>query len=134
RCGLGKPLGIALDHEAGGVIPDPAWKKEVLNTPWFAGETLSVVIGQGYVTVTPLQMAMVAATIANGGTVYRPHVIKRVVDGESGTEKEYQPEVINKLDLKPETVRLVQARMRDVGNSPQGAGQKRPLPPGPEAG
>src|SRR5215813_3286217 len=128
RFGLGKPLGIALDHEAGGVIPDPAWKKEVLNTPWFAGETLSVVIGQGYVTVTPLQMAMVAATIANGGTVYRPHVIKRVVDGESGTEKEYQPEVINKLDLKPETVRLVQAGMRDVVNSPWGTGKKAQLP------
>ncbi|HKA54660.1 MAG TPA: penicillin-binding protein 2, partial [Candidatus Binatia bacterium] len=128
RFGLGKPLGVALDHEAGGVIPDPAWKKEVLNTPWFAGETLSVVIGQGYVTVTPLQMAVVAATIANGGTVYRPHVIKRVIDGESGSEKEYQPEVVNKLGLKPETVRLVQAGMRDVVNSPQGTGKKAQLP------
>ncbi|MBI3798598.1 MAG: penicillin-binding protein 2 [Deltaproteobacteria bacterium] len=128
RFGLGQPLGIALDHEAGGVIPDPAWKKEVLNTPWFAGETLSVVIGQGYVTVTPLQMAVVAATIANGGTVYRPRVVRQVTDDESGTVKEYEPEVINKVGLKPETVQLVQAGMRDVVNSPTGTGKKAQLP------
>jgi penicillin-binding protein 2 len=126
--GLGDPLGIALDHEVGGVIPDPAWKKQLLNAPWFAGETLSVVIGQGYVTTTPLQMAVVAATIANGGTVYRPHVVKRVVDDENGTVREYEPEVINKIDLKPQTVQLVQAGMRDVVNSSLGTGKKAQLP------
>ena len=128
RFGLGKPSGIALDHEASGLIPDPTWKKQVLGAPWFAGETLSVAIGQGYVTATPLQMAVVAAAIANGGTVYRPHVVKRVFDGESGTIREYEPEVINRVGLKPETVHLVQAGMRDVVNSPWGTGKKAQLP------
>ena len=128
RFGLGDPLGIALDHEVGGVISDPTWKKQILNAPWFAGETLSVAIGQGYVTATPLQMAVVAATIANGGTVYRPHVVKRVIDDENGTVREYAPEVISKVGLKPQTVQLVQDGMRDVVNSPQGTGKKAQLP------
>jgi penicillin-binding protein 2 len=128
RFGLGKPLGIALDHEAGGLIPDPVWKKQVLNAPWYAGETLSVVIGQGYVTATPLQMAVVAATIANGGTVYRPHIAKRVIDDAGQTIREYMPEVINTVDLKPETVRLVREGMRDVVNADTGTGKKARLP------
>jgi penicillin-binding protein 2 len=128
RFGLGQPSGIALDHEASGLIPDPAWKKQLLSAPWFAGETLSVAIGQGYVTVTPLQMAVVAATIANGGTVYRPHIAKRVIDDESRTVREYEPEVINKIGMKPETVHLVQAGMQDVVNSPLGTGKRAQLP------
>ena len=128
RFGLGKPLGIALDHEAGGLIPDSAWKKQVLNAPWYAGETLSVVIGQGYVTATPLQMAVVAATIANGGTVYRPHIAKRVIDDARQTIREYAPEVMNTVDLKPETVQLVREGMRDVVNASTGTGKKARLP------
>jgi penicillin-binding protein 2 len=128
RFGLGAPLGIALDHEATGVIPDAAWKKERLGAPWYAGETLSVVIGQGYVTVTPLQMAVAAAAIANGGTVYRPHVVKRVLSDEGETLKEYTPEVIKKAGIRPQTLQLVRAGMRDVVNSQRGTGKKAQLP------
>ncbi|MBI3301843.1 MAG: penicillin-binding protein 2 [Deltaproteobacteria bacterium] len=127
RFGLGAPLGIALDHEAAGVIPDPAWKKERLGAPWYAGETLSVAIGQGYVTVTPLQMAVAAATIANGGTVYRPHVVKRVLSDEGETLKGYAPEVIRKTGIRPQTLQLVRDGMRDVVNSPTGTGKKAQL-------
>jgi penicillin-binding protein 2 len=128
RFGLGKPLGIALDHEAAGVIPDPTWKKQVLNAPWYAGETLSVVIGQGYVTATPLQMAVVAATLANGGTVYRPQVVKRVINDAGEIIRDYAPEVINRIGLKPQTVQLVRDGMRDVVNSSTGTGKKAQLP------
>jgi penicillin-binding protein 2 len=126
--GLGAPLGIGLDHEAGGLIPDAVWKKERLGAPWFAGETLSVVIGQGYVTVTPLQMAVVAATIANGGTVYRPHLVKRVLSDEGEPLKEYSPEIIRKTDIHPRTLQLVRDGMRDVVNSKTGTGKKAQLP------
>src|SRR5439155_1628050 len=64
RLGLGLPTGIALPHEQSGTIPDTAWKRRRFDLPWFEGETLSVAIGQGYVTVTPLQMANLPATIA----------------------------------------------------------------------
>ncbi len=128
RFGLGSPLGIALDHEAPGVIPDSAWKKQVLNAPWYAGETLSVAIGQGYVTVTPLQMAVVAATIANGGTVYRPYVVKRVINDAGEVLRDYAPEVIQTVALNPQTLQLVRDGMRDVVNGHTGTGKKAQLP------
>jgi penicillin-binding protein 2 len=128
KFGLGAPLGIGLDHEAGGLIPDSVWKKERLGAPWFAGETLSVVIGQGYVTATPLQMAVAAATIANGGTVYRPHLVKRVLSDDGEPIQEYPPEVIRKTGINPHTLELVREGMQDVVNSKTGTGKKAQLP------
>ena len=64
RFGLGAPTGITLEHESGGIIPSSAWKRQRFGEPWYAGETLSVAIGQGYVTSTPLQMASVIAAVA----------------------------------------------------------------------
>ena len=69
------------------MIPDLPGKAESLVSAWLPGETLSVVIGQGYVTATPLQMAVAAATIANGGTVYRPHMVRQVIDAEGRRSK-----------------------------------------------
>src|SRR2546430_7498683 len=77
RLGLGLPTGIALPHEQIGTIPDTEWKRRRFSQPWFEGETLSVAIGQGYVTATPLQMANLAATMANGGTRPRPLYVQR---------------------------------------------------------
>lgn len=128
RFGLGAPLGIPLAHEAAGLIPDAAWKKHVLGAPWYAGETLSVVIGQGYVTATPLQMAVATAAIANGGTVYRPSVVKRVLGDEGEPIREYTPEVIKKAGVRPQTLQLIRDGMYDVVNSPAGTGKKARLP------
>ncbi len=125
--GLGRPTGIDLDHEASGIIPDPAWKKSRLGAPWYAGETLSVVIGQGYVTATPLQMAVAAAAVANGGTVYRPHVVKRVLGDEGDTILAFQPEVISETGVKAHTLRLIREGMVDVVNGPRGTGKKAQL-------
>lgn len=126
--GLGRPTGVDLDHEAPGIIPDPAWKKKLLGAPWYAGETLSVVIGQGYVSATPLQMAVAAAAVANGGTVYRPRLVKRVLDGGGETVLEYQPEVVNEAGVKEQTLRLVREGMVEVVNGPRGTGKKARLP------
>jgi len=127
RFGMGNPLGITLDHEAAGIIPDSNWKKRLFGVPWYAGETLSVAIGQGYVTATPLQMAVVAATIANGGTVYRPHIVKRVINTRGETIKEYLPEVKNTTDVQAETLQLVREGMWDVVNGPRGTGKRASL-------
>lgn len=126
--GMGTPLGIELDHEATGLIPDAAWKKRVLGAPWQAGETLSVVIGQGYVTATPLQMAVVAATVANGGTVYRPRLVNRSTSADGERVTVYPPEVLHHTNIRPETMRLVQAGMNDVVNGKGGTGAKAKLP------
>ena len=125
--GMGKPLGVGLDHEASGLIPDAAWKGKFLKAPWLPGETFSVVIGQGYVTATPLQLAVVAATVANGGTVYRPHLVKRTVGVGGQTVKEYTPEVIAETNIHPEVLQLVRDGMRDVVNSSGGTGIKAKL-------
>lgn len=128
RFGMGAPLGIALDHEAGGIIPDSAWKQKRLGAPWFPGETLSVVIGQGYVTATPLQMAVVAAAIANGGTVYRPHIVKRILGDDGDPIKEYGTEVVKQVGIDPRHLAIVREAMRDVVNAPHGTGKKAKLP------
>ena len=70
--GLGEKTGVVLDDEKGGTIPDTEWKRKRFRQPWFPGETVSVAIGQGYVTVTPLQLANMMAAVANGGKLYRP--------------------------------------------------------------
>ena len=75
--GLGAPTGVDLPSEASGLMPSAEWKLRVLKTPWYAGETVSVAIGQGQVSATPIQMARVAAFIANGGRLLRPHFVRQ---------------------------------------------------------
>ena len=83
-CGLGARTNITLDNEATGLVPTTTWKLKKVGIPWQAGETLSVAIGQGFNLVTPLQMAVLTAAVANGGVLYKPTVVKaiRAVDGE----------------------------------------------------
>jgi penicillin-binding protein 2 len=124
RLGLGLPTGVRLEHEKAGIIPDTQWKRQRFNQPWFEGETLSVAIGQGYVTATPLQMANLAATIANGGTRYRPFYVKRVDAPDGTVREEVEPEVLGEAHLKKSTVDQVKAAMRDVVMTDAGTGKK----------
>ena len=127
RLGLGLPTGIALPHEQIGTIPDTEWKRRRFGQPWFEGETLSVAIGQGYVTATPLQMANLAATMANGGTRRRPFYVKRVVSPD-GTVLEVEPEVLGEAHLKKSTLGQVREGMREVVMSESGTGKKARVP------
>jgi penicillin-binding protein 2 len=126
--GLGIPTGIALEHEKSGTIPDTEWKKRRFNVPWFAGETLSVAIGQGYVTATPLQMANLAATIANGGTRYRPHYVKRIDHPDGSLDREIDPEVMGHAEVSPANLAIVREAMRDVVMTDRGTGKKARIP------
>jgi penicillin-binding protein 2 len=108
--GLGSATGVDLPHEAAGLIPDPQWKRRVQHANWFAGETVSVAIGQGQVTVTPLQMARVAALVANGGRLVRPHLVRAV----GGTPVPTEPPVA--VGLRPETLAIVREGMWAVVN------------------
>ena len=76
--GLGDPTGLDLPGEAGGQVPDPQWKREELDEPWVLGDTYTFGIGQGYLTATPLQMAVATAAIANDGDVLTPRVVKSI--------------------------------------------------------
>jgi penicillin-binding protein 2 len=119
RLGLGSPTGIDLPHEAPGLIPDGAWKLRTQKQPWYAGETVSVAIGQGQVTVTPLQLARLIAVIANGGKLVRPHLVK----AGGATE---EPAPID-LHLKPQTLEVVRRGLDGVVNAP-GTGWRARLP------
>lgn len=120
--GLGERTGIALDDEKTGLIPDTEWKKKRFGQPWFPGETPSVSIGQGYVNVTPLQMANLIATVANGGTLYRPWFVRRVESLDGTLISEYGPEKIRTLPLKETTLKYLRRSLRDVVNSGGGTG------------
>lgn len=122
RFGLGAPLGIGLENEKGGVIPTEEWKMKRFGKKWFQGETLSVGIGQGYVLTTPIQLASMIATVANEGTIYQPHLVKRIVDADGMVLKEYPSQVTGKTGLKPETYRLVKEGLFAVVNEPHGTG------------
>ena len=78
RMGMSAPTGIDLPAEASGLIPDPDWKRKVSKEKWYPSETVSISIGQGGVLATPLQMARLAALVANGGKLVQPHLIKAV--------------------------------------------------------
>jgi penicillin-binding protein 2 len=80
--GLGEKTGIDLPNEVSGLVPSTEWKRQRYNEKWYAGETISVAIGQGQVSVTPLSLAVMMMTVANGGTRYTPHLLKAVDDGE----------------------------------------------------
>ena len=124
RFGLGQDIHIALGPAASGTIPDAIWKRDRFGTPWYAGETLSVVIGQGYVTATPLQMAVAIAAIANGGTVYRPVFVKQVIGADKTPIHTYPPEVVTQVDIRAENLQAVREGMWEVVHGRAGTGTK----------
>ena len=82
--GLGELSGIDLPSEIQGIMPSTAWKRQKYNEKWYAGETISVSIGQGQVSVTPISLAVMAMTVANGGTRHQPHLVRAIDDGNGG--------------------------------------------------
>jgi penicillin-binding protein 2 len=102
RLGLGVETGIDLPNEAVGLVPSTEWKRRRYKEKWYAGETISVAIGQGQVSVTPLSLAVMMATIANGGTRYAPRLVKAYDDGQGWTALP-PPPVVESFRFKPST-------------------------------
>lgn len=97
RLGFGAPTGIDFSSELAGIVPDPDWKRGVFKEPWYPAETMDVAIGQGYLTVTPLQMAVAYAAVANRGVAYDPYLVSKIetAQGEVVFEREPQPRLID---------------------------------------
>lgn len=119
---LGAPLGIGLNNEKPGLIPTAEWKQKRFGKRWYHGETLPVAIGQGYVLMTPIQLASMIATVANEGTVYRPFLVKRIVDADGKPLKEFKPEIIGRTGISADKFRLVKQGLFAVVNEPGGTG------------
>lgn len=114
---FGAPTGIDLPGEASGIIPDPEWKLRTFDEPWTIGNTYHESIGQGYVAVTPLQLVNAYAAVANGGTVWVPHLLKNVQDAQGNVTYTKAPEVARKLAMKPDDLRLLRQAARLVVTS-----------------
>jgi len=102
--GLGAPTGVDLPSEVSGIVPSDEWKRKKYGVRWYPGDTLPVSIGQGYVVATPIQMALMVSTIANGGTVYRPHIVRKINYRSGEVAKEIQPDVIRQTAISPQVM------------------------------
>ncbi len=128
RFGFDEPTGIDLPFEQDGLIPDREWFERaqvespelVRDGPWTGGDVLNAVIGQGSVLVTPLQLANAYAAMVNGGTLWRPRVVDRVVDQEGRLVWENTPSAIDELDLAPQSVAFLRNDLEQVINGPAG--------------
>ncbi len=118
--GLGAKTGISLSREIPGLIPSKEWKKKRFGEEWQTGETLSCSIGQSYVLVTPLQLALAYAAIANNGTLYRPYLIKEIFSINGEILKKNSPQVVREILLKPENFKAIQKGLYEVVNHPRG--------------
>jgi len=122
--GLGARTGIDLDHESSGLIPTAAWKKKVTGDKWHRGETLSIAIGQGYNQTTPLQMAVFMATVANGGTRYKPLIVSEIRTAEGKIVKKFEKIVVDHLPGSAENLAIVRQGLWDVVNGSRGTARR----------
>jgi penicillin-binding protein 2 len=125
RFGLGAKSGIDLEGEAIGVLPSPEWKQKRFRRPeqqkWYAGETVSIGIGQGYNAYTPMQLAVALATLAADGDMYRPHLVSYIDNLRTGERRRIEPALVKKIPLKPENLEFVKRAMAGVNKEGTGA-------------
>ena len=124
--GFGSKTGIDIDGESVGVLPSPEWKKQRFKKAeqqkWFAGETISIGIGQGYNNFTPIQLAQAMAALANDGVLFKPHLVKHVTDSRSGDKTMIEPEPLRVLPWKKQNIETIKKAM--VGVNTEGTGAR----------
>lgn len=116
--GFGQKTGIDLEHERSGILPSTEWKRNAYRRPeqkkWFAGETISLGIGQGYNSFTPLQLAHATAILANNGVVMKPHLVKMVENAVSKERSLTVPTESYRIPLKQENIDIIKNAMVGV--------------------
>ena len=126
QLGFGSKTGIDIDGESRGILPSEAWKQRRFKRPeqqkWYAGETISIGIGQGYNSYTMMQLAQATAILANNGVGYKPHLVRSITDARSGGVREIPLEKSHEVALKPEHVEVIKNAM--IGVNKEGTGTK----------
>jgi penicillin-binding protein 2 len=124
RFGFGSRTGVDLENEAKGVLPSPAWKRERFKRPeqqkWYAGETISIGIGQGYNAYTPIQIAQAVAALAANGELYKPRLVSHV-DNLRGERRHIEPQLVRNIGLRQEHIDFVKKAMAGVNKEGTGA-------------
>ena len=130
--GFGQITGIDLEHEKRGILPSTEWKRTAFRKPeqkrWIAGDTVSLGIGQGYNSFTPLQLAQATAILANNGVVMKPHLVKIIEDGVSHERTETVPKESYRIPLKQENIDFIKRAMVGVVKEGTGAAAFRGAP------
>jgi penicillin-binding protein 2 len=124
--GLGRSTASGLTGERAGLVPSPAWKREALRDRWHPGDTVSLAIGQGLITVTPLQVARMMAALANGGTLWRPRLVERVEAPDHSLLRADAPVVQGRLELAPVVLDYLRDALLAVVE--QGTGKRARVP------
>jgi penicillin-binding protein 2 len=112
--GFGEKTGIDLPNEARGIVPTNSWKESVFDLPIYPGETYQAGIGQGYDAVTPLQLLDAYSALANGGTLYRPQIVRRVLAPDGSVVQDFTPDVIRQIDIDPQVLEQMRLAARRV--------------------
>lgn len=110
--GFGTPSGIQLAGEASGLVPSPTWKSLALREPWTTGNTYNTAIGQGYLEVTPLQLLNAHAAVVNGGILFQPQLVERIVDANGNLIERIQPEMLAQVPIEPAHLMVMRDGMR----------------------
>jgi len=126
-CGFGRPTGLGFPGEKAGLVPDRAWKLKVFKVPWQKGETLNVAIGQGALTVTPLQLAKFLAAVVNGGQLHTPWYVYQVFDPYGEILEEFGPRPEGSLPARRRTLRLLRKGLVAAVNGKEGTGRAAKL-------
>ena len=118
--GLGQKTGVELEHEKSGLIPTRQWKLKQYKQKWQDGETLSVAIGQGFDLVTPMQVNLMTATVANGGKVFLPQLVESVQDPDGKVVEQFHPKLVRELTGMGKYLAMIREGMIGVVNGDHG--------------
>jgi penicillin-binding protein 2 len=128
KLGLGVKTGVEMEYEKEGLTPTKNWKLKARKAKWQDGETLSVAIGQGFNLVSPLQLCVMTATLANGGKVYKPKLVEQVVDLDGTIIENLQPEMVSKVTGYDKYFKLIRRGMEDVVHGKSGTARNVAIP------
>jgi len=121
KLGLGARSGIELEYEKRGIVPTKDWKRERFKEKWHEGETLSIAIGQGFNNMTPLQICLMTAAVANGGKIYQPQIVESVMITDGEVIEKFTPKLISELSSREKSyLRIVQEGLFGVVQGKRG--------------
>ncbi len=120
--GLGTVTSVELEHEKTGLVPTTDWKLRRYKVPWQDGETLSVAIGQGFNLVTPLQMLRLISAVANGGILYRPQFVEKIISHDGKILKQFKPQIDGRAPVSETTLEMLREGLAGVVNEGHGTG------------
>ncbi len=117
--GLGTKTGIDLPDESKGLLPSPEWKKKTLGTDWYIGDTANLSIGQGFLLVTPVQMATLYEGLAQNGLEYTPHLLLKITDSSGNIIKTYGKKIRLNANIPQDVMNVVKSGMEMLANRPE---------------